>query len=277
MRDGDSSDRTAAPPGAIGTRWNPPPRGAFDRFVRRFGVFTHVAAVLLLYAIAALAVGAALAPALWFYVEAWLPWVDAVAVPWRYLAWGVGVGIALVIAGFGLLVAVALLNVILPTRPRPFVGGYYSSAAVPWGLHNGLFYIARYTVLPWVTLTPFGLWFLRAMGMRIGRRAFINTEFLSDPRLLRVGDDCVIGGSVHLFAHYGGGGHLVIAPVVIGDRVTIGQKATVMGDVTIGDDAVVLPHSVLLPGTRVGAGELWGGVPARRMSHEEVHALTGRD
>lgn len=189
MRDAESSDRAAPRPGAIGMRWNPPPRSLFDRVVRRFGVFTHVSAVLLLYAIAAFAVGAALAPGQWLYVGDSLPSVDAVAAPWRYLAWGVGVGVALVIAGFGLLVAVALLNLILPTRPRPFVGGYYSSAAVPWRLHNRLFYIARYTVLPWVTLTPFGLWFLRAMGMRIGRRAVINTEFQSDPRLLRIGDD----------------------------------------------------------------------------------------
>lgn len=274
MPDAEAVHQAAQPAGAIGTRWNPPPKGAFDRFVRRFGVFTHVAAVLALYALAVVAIGFALAPALWFVFEAWLPQVEAIDAPWRYLAIGLGIGIGLFIAGFGLLVAVALLNFILPTRPRPFVGGYYSSAAVPWGLHNGLFYLARYTVLPYVTLTPFGLWFLRAMGMRIGRRAFINTEFLSDPRLIAIGDDCVIGGSVHLFAHHGGGGHLVIAPVVIGNRVTIGQKATVMGGVTIGDDAVVLPHSVLLPGTRVGPGELWGGVPARPMIHEEVHAIT---
>ena len=79
----------------------------------------------------------------------------------------------------------------------------------------------------------------------------------------------VIGGSTHLFAHFGGGGHLTLAPVVIGARATIGEKATVMGDVHVGEDAVVLPHSVLLPGSRVGAGETWGGIPARRISAEE--------
>ena len=107
------------------------------------------------------------------------------------------------------------------------------------------------------------------MGMRLGERVFINTEFISDPRLITLGDDVVIGGSVHLFAHYGGGGHLVIAPTVVGARATIGQEATLMGDVQVGEGATVLPHSVLLPGSRVGAGEIWGGVPARRIGREE--------
>ncbi len=42
-----------------------------------------------------------------------------------------------------------------------------------------------------------------------------------------------------------------------------------MGDVEVGEGAVVLPHSVLLPGSRVGAGETWGGVPARPIGSDE--------
>jgi acetyltransferase-like isoleucine patch superfamily enzyme len=107
------------------------------------------------------------------------------------------------------------------------------------------------------------------MGMRIGRRVRITTEFFTDVSMMTVGDDSVIGGSATLFCHYGGGGHLVIAPVVIGRRVTIGERATIMGDVVIGDDARILAHAALLPGTRVGAGEVWGGAPARRIPEDE--------
>lgn len=248
---------------------NPPATGAIDRFIRRFNVVSHVLAVLLLYAVAATAIGAALAPALWF-LGYWSVWCAGLSGWQHWLALGTGYGAAFFIAGFALLAVVPVYNFLLPTRVKPFKGGYFSVASVPWCLHNGLFYLVRYTFLPFVTLTPFGLWFLAAMGMKLGKRAFINTEFISDPRLITLGDDTVIGGSVHLFAHFGGGGHLTIAPVVIGDRATIGQKATVMGDVEIGADATLLPHSVLLPGSRVGAGETWGGVPARRISHEEM-------
>jgi acetyltransferase-like isoleucine patch superfamily enzyme len=251
---------------------NPPPVSFLDRFIRRFGVFSHVAAILALYALAAIVIGLALAPALWFLNQCWAlvgnfnAWL-------KWPAFGLACGLAFFIAGFTLLLVVPIFNFFLPTHVKPFKGSYYTYAALPWYIHNGLFYLVRYTFLPYVTLTPFGEWFLRAMGMKIGHRAFINTEFISDPCMLTVGDDAVIGGSVHLFAHYGGGGHLIIAPTIIGARATIGQKATLMGDVQVGEGATLLPHSVLLPGSRVGAHETWGGVPARLITHEEMEHL----
>ena len=268
------------PSADLRTRYNLPETGSIDRFIRRFNTATHMIVILSLYALAATAYGLALVPALWF-LDAWHGlWTSLADWPLRILT-GIGYALAFFIAGLALMVVVPIYNLLLPTRVHPFKGGYFSIRSVPWALHNALFYLVRYTFLPFATLTPFSPWFLRAMGMKLGRRAFINTEFISDPRLITLEDDVVIGGSVHLFAHFGGGGHLVVAPVVIGARTTIGQKATVMGDVVIGPDATILPHSVLLPGTRVGAGEIWGGVPARRISREEMDRMrqeqTGRD
>jgi acetyltransferase-like isoleucine patch superfamily enzyme len=81
------------------------------------------------------------------------------------------------------------------------------------------------------------------MGMRTGRRAFINAEFISAPCLITIGDEVVVGGRVHLCAHDGGGGHGVIAPVLIGDGATIGQEATVMGDVIVGAGESRVPRT----------------------------------
>src|SRR5439155_26433027 len=53
---------------------------------------------------------------------------------------------------------------------RPFKGGYFTIAAVPWYVHNALFYLVRFAFLPFVTTTPFGIGFLRRPGLRIGRR-----------------------------------------------------------------------------------------------------------
>ena len=257
---------------ATDQRKNPPPKNALDRLLRRFARASYGLAVLLLYAVASTALGAALAPAigLWRWAsplgQAWpgpLPWIWA----------GFIAASGFFVFGLALMIVVPAYNFVLPTRFKPFKGGYYTLAAVPWFLHNGLFYLVRFTFLPFATLTPFGVWFLKAMGMRIGRHAFINTEFISDPRFLEVGDDAALGGSVRIFAHYGGGGNLVLAPVKIGARATLGAGACVMGDVEVGDGATILPHSVLLPGTRVPAGETWGGVPARRIPREEMEAI----
>ncbi len=248
---------------------SPPPSSPLDRFIRRFQFASYLGAVLVMYAIAATALGLAAAPALWF-VDRAAGWAGALP-PW--LAWpavGTAIGVGFFLAGFVLLLIVPVYNLVLPTRVRRYKGAYYTIAALPWFVHNALFYLVRFTFLPFVTLTPFGLWFLKAMGMKIGRRAYINTELLSDPQLITLEDDVVIGGSATIFAHYGGGGHLVIEPVYICTGATIGLRATVMGDVIVGPGATILPHSVLLPGSRVNAGETWGGVPARPIAREEM-------
>jgi hypothetical protein len=247
---------------------NPVPTGAVDRFIRRFSSLSYALAVIAVYVIAATAVGLALVPSFLLVSRAgpqlwsWESW-------FRWPALGLLGGSALFLSGFMLLVVVPILNFVLPTRLRPFSGGYFALAAVPWYLHNALFYLVRFSFLPFVTMTPIGILFLRAMGMRLGRRVRISSENFSDPSMITLGDDVVIGGSATLFCHYGGAGRLVIAPIVVGDRATIGEKATIMGDVIVGEGATVLAHSVLFPGTRVGARERWGGVPSRLITAEE--------
>jgi acetyltransferase-like isoleucine patch superfamily enzyme len=251
---------------------SPPARNALDRFIRRFHYTAYMLALLSLYALGATALGLALAPGLWIFQQGV---VLATGLP-AWLAWpaqGTALALGFFAFGFSLLIVVPVFNAVLPTRVRPFKGGYFTLAALPWYLHNGLFYLVRYTFLPFVTLNPFGLWFLRAMGMRIGKRSFINTEYISDPCLLSLGDDVALGGGVRIFAHYGGGGHLVIAPVRVDDGATIGLGATVMGDVVVGPRATVLPHSVLLPGSRVGSDETWGGVPAQPIAPEAMDRI----
>ena len=247
------------------------PLNPLERVVRRFTRTSYAVAVLLVYLLAATALGLAAAPALALVTHVWV-WAAALPAMAAWLARGVAAALGWFVFGLGLLAVVAFYNQVLPTRLHPYKGGYYTLEALPWLLHNGLFYLVRFTFLPFVTLTPYGIWFLKAMGMKIGRHAFINTEHISDPAFITIGDDAVVGGSVRLFAHYGGGGNLVIAPVVIGHRATLGVACCIMGDVIIGDGAVILPHSVVLPGSRVGAGETWGGVPARPVPREEMEA-----
>lgn len=248
---------------------NPPPMNWLDQILRRFSRVAYGTAVLLLYVLASTALGLALAPALWSWSRLH-PLILRLPGSWHWFLAGFTLALCFFVFGLSLLVVIPVYNRLLPTRVRPFKGGYYTLHALPWFLHNGLFYLVRFTFLPFVTLTPFGVWFLKAMGMKIGRHAFINTEYISDPQLITIGDDAALGGSVRIFAHYGGGGNLVIAPVRVGHRATLGLACCVMGDVIIGDDATILPQSVLLPGSRVGAGETWGGVPARRIDREEM-------
>jgi acetyltransferase-like isoleucine patch superfamily enzyme len=247
-------------------------RKVCERLLCRHSRMTYTALVLSIYLIAASALGIALAPAL-AMTHTLFEWASRMPVVPAYLLRGFALGLAWFVFGMALLGVVALYNKVLPTKIHNFKGKFYSPEAVTWFLHNGLFYLVRYTFLPFVTLTPFGVWFLKAMGMKIGRHAFINTEYISDPSLITIGDDVVIGGSVRICAHYGGGGKLVIAPVTVGHRTTLGLACCILGDVVIGNDAVILAESVVMPGSRVGDGETWGGVPARLISKGDMAAF----
>lgn len=50
--------------------------------------------------------------------------------------------------------------------------------------------------------------------------------------------------------------------IVIGNGVWICSNAVILGPCQIGDNAVVAAGSVVLPGTKIGTGEVWAGVPA---------------
>jgi acetyltransferase-like isoleucine patch superfamily enzyme len=247
-------------------------RKLVDRLIRRYNHAAYAITVLCLYLVGCVGLGVALAPAVWLVARG-APRVLALDGLHKWPLLGFLGAVAFFVFGMSLLVVVPILNRLLPTRIERFKGGYYTFAALPWYVHNALFYMVRFTFLSFVTFTPFGIWFLRAMGMRIGRRPFINTENISDPQLITLGDDVALGGSVTIFAHYGGGGNLVIEPVEIGDGATIGLGATVMGDVKVGPRATVLAHSVLLPGSRVGEGETWGGVPARPIPRDTMDRI----
>ena len=49
----------------------------------------------------------------------------------------------------------------------------------------------------------------------------------------------------------------------------IGMGAVVMDRAVVGEGAVVAAGAVVLEGTRIGAGELWAGVPARKVKAVE--------
>jgi len=256
---------------------NPPPINIFEALLRRFARTSYLIAVLFMYILASLAFGAALAPALWaghMMLSIFLPLMASSWLDWFMM--GFTYALAFFVFGLSLMVTVCILNFILPTRFKSFKGGYYTIHAVPWFLHNGLFYLVRFTFLPFATLTPFGILFLKGMGMKIGKHAFINTEYISDPSFIELGDDVTLGGSVRIFAHYGGGGNLVIAPIKIHNRATLGAGSLVMGDVQVGEGAVILPHSVLLPGARVPAEETWGGVPAQPIDRSDMLKIKQR-
>ena len=109
--------------------------------------------------------------------------------------------------------------------------------------------------------TPLMRLFYLALGTRLGDNTY-SQGILHDPPFIEIGQDSVVGQYALLIPHVIEGARLGHYPIKIGNHVTIGAHASVLSDVTIGDGAIVATGAVVRKGTRIGAGEIWGGVPA---------------
>ena len=227
--------------------------GIFETMLRRFRVVSYLIALIPLYIIGILAMGISATPAVWLFNLI----IDNIQ-GWPQLLYYGAIACTLILSyfvyGITLIFVIPLFNFLMPFRLKPFRGGYYSLATVPWYFHNAFTYIVRYTFLEFVTPTPISILFYRLMGMKIGKGAHINTTNISDPCLIEIEDKVTIGGSVHIIGHYASKGYLIVERVKIKKSATVGLKATIMGDVEIGEGAMIGPHEVILPKSRIPAG-----------------------
>lgn len=106
--------------------------------------------------------------------------------------------------------------------------------------------------------------FFQALGARMGANSY-SAGILLDPIFVSLGDNTLVGQYALVVPHVIEGDRLAHYPVRIGSNVTIGAGSTVLAGVTIGDNAIVSTGAVVRKGTQIAAGEIWGGVPARRI------------
>lgn len=221
-----------------------------------------------LSALGGLAAAPGLAGWMWLF-DATAGWGSAA----RAVALGVGGFLAYFSYALCVLPVVGAFRVL--TRAGTPLGRYryYSGKGYQWASYNALILLVRYTCINFLRVTPFIVAFHRMMGMKVGARVQINTAVVGDSNLIEIGDDTVIGGDVTLVAHAAERGDLVTERVRIGSRVTVGLMAVIMPGVEIGDGAVIAANAILKKGTKVGAGELWGGVPAERLGERRRVAV----
>ncbi|MEC9048776.1 MAG: amino acid adenylation domain-containing protein [Planctomycetota bacterium] len=182
-------------------------------------------------------------------------WFDAFAA--RGFAGSV-IATALVAASLPLVVLIskwALLG-----KVRPGQHGLWSCWASRWDFHYVMwqFYGGVLTAFEGTLLLP---WYLRAMGMRIGRRCVLGDGFAQvvDPDMITIED----GATVHaLFqAHSFEDRVLKIDHVRLGARSTVGRGAVVLYGADVGEDAHVMPHSVVMKQERLLPRRGYAGAP----------------
>ena len=117
---------------------------------------------------------------------------------------------------------------------------------------------------------------VNAENIQIGRDSYVNGGFLiaSPNARIIIGKDCMISYGVHLRTDMHR--HDLSSPtpmrlqgyseadIVICDNVWIGFGAQIMSGVTVGSNSIIAAGAVVTKD--VPSGEVWGGVPARRIA-----------
>lgn len=105
-----------------------------------------------------------------------------------------------------------------------------------------------------------GWWRLR--GARVGRCVFDDGATLSEPSLVRIGDQTQLGHGASLQSHETKDAVYSLAEISVGDRTVLGAHVLLVAGTELGADSSVAADSVLF--AEVGpAGGTWLGNPAR--------------
>ena len=139
-----------------------------------------------------------------------------------------------------------------------------SSMTIRWAI-TGLLHRLTSPILIHLVPSFIGNWYYRLCGCRIGYGAQINSTVVNDSYAVEIGAETVVGGEAIINCHLVEGGRLVLSPVKIGSSVTIGGGASILPGSIIGDNAIVAYHAVVIKRTEIGEGEVWGGLPAKRI------------
>jgi acetyltransferase-like isoleucine patch superfamily enzyme len=235
-----------------------------EPFLKRFATPIQTLMTLGLFVQLSVLGGLAAAPGIWVYQQ-----VERFSAGWsewpRMFAQGFGGFMGYFTFTLCVLLVTGLFRLITFAGTPLGTYPYYSMKGFQWASYNAIILLVRYTCINWIRVTPFIVIFHRLMGMKIGKRVQINTAVIGDSNLIEIGDDTVIGGDCTLIGHSAERGNLVTSRVKIGSNVTVGLMAMIMPGVEIGDRAVIAANAFLPKGTRVEAGEIWAGIPAKKV------------
>ncbi|DAC25952.1 MAG TPA: hypothetical protein HA330_03670 [Candidatus Thalassarchaeaceae archaeon] len=215
------------------------------------------------FVLTAIVWGVALIPAVYGMIFLWMESADWGPIV-RSIALGLGAGLSYITWVCLLLFEVGFIGAIL--RPRLPEGRIplRSFTTVRWGMLGALHRMAI-NQLGLVVPSYMGSFYYRLMGCKVGKGAQLNSTSINDCFMVHIGDRTVIGGGAAINGHIVEKGELVLSPVRIGKDCVIGSGSFINPGCTIGDGAVLASRAVLPKWTEIPPGEVWAGIPARRI------------
>lgn len=126
----------------------------------------------------------------------------------------------------------------------------YEALAVP-------FLLTYMQGTPWLPLL------LRMLGVKTGKRVWMNTTDITEFDMVAIGDDAALnadcGPQTHLFEDR----VMKVGPVKIGARSSVGAGTIILYDSEIGDHTHIGALSLVMKGERLAPDTVWAGSPVK--------------
>jgi non-ribosomal peptide synthetase-like protein len=110
---------------------------------------------------------------------------------------------------------------------------------------------------PWLPIM------LRLLGVKTGKRVWMNTTDITEHDMVHIGDDTALnedcGPQTHLFEDR----VMKVGPVKIGKKCSIGARSIILYDSEIGDNVNIEPLSLVMKGENLQSNSNWGGSPVK--------------
>jgi len=126
-------------------------------------------------------------------------------------------------------------------------------------------YYPVYKFINVFVLPPVKSFYLSLIGAKIGKNVFLaGEEWISDPCMIEIGDNTLIGGKSMVLGHIGEE-KLIIKKTKIGRNCLIGGEAFIMPGCIIEDNVIVGAKSFVLKDSRLKRNSLYAGIPVKRI------------
>ncbi|MBL6991444.1 MAG: amino acid adenylation domain-containing protein [Bacteriovoracaceae bacterium] len=128
-------------------------------------------------------------------------------------------------------------------------------------LINGIYETVGVPLLSPFMGTPFFNWYLRLLGCKIGKHAYIGTTLFSEWDLVEIGDYCSLNAGVVVQNHLFEDRVMKSSYVKIADECSVGNMSIVLYDSEIQKGTNVGPLSLVMKGDNLPKDTNWIGIP----------------
>lgn len=171
-------------------------------------------------------------------------------------------------ASVGVFLLATALEFIIAIAGKWLIAGRLKAGRYPlWGLAYFRWWLADRLIegapVYMLSGSPLYVWWLRALGAKVGKEVSIGSLTLRAHDLLNIADGASIGNAVNLENARVEHGELHLGPITLGRESCVGSYAVLEGNTQLGEYSHLEGQSALGDGEAIPPCRIWSGSPAR--------------